>query len=381
MSNGYFCDDYAIGAHLMPIRPQDHFQNNKQVPGLRPNAKNLVEIDDIIDFELLASLNGKSIVSSQQFSRGMIIALSRLAAALETTEVASFHPLDGLIGITAFFEASTRTRLSFESAMLRLDGKVMSIPDGAVSGTAKGETIADIGEMFNAYADIVIMRHTIDDAHNEILRNLRVPLINAGNGTDEHPTQALADWYALLKWRPSLCQKEVDKKDRIHLGIIGTPGAMRTVRSFLTMALEFPQAIDKITIFSEYADPFDESLHSLLEKTNIKLEKGSSLDKHSEEIDVIYINSITFRGGSYHLVDAQFKVNEETNLKKGAVVMHPLARREELATELDSTNHNLYFSQAAGAVYIRQALLISVLGRLNRLPQSINPLSRGQSRK
>src|SRR5690606_19551650 len=105
------------------------------------------------------------------------------------------------IAITGFFEASTRTRLSFESAVLRLDGKVLSVPDGKVTGQAKGESIADIGEMFNAYGDIVIMRHTKTEAVDEILERLRVPLINAGNGTGEHPTQALTDWYALLKWR------------------------------------------------------------------------------------------------------------------------------------------------------------------------------------
>ena len=149
------------------------------------------------------SLAWKSILHAGQFTREQVIELAKLSAVLESTEIETRKPLDGKIAITAFFEPSTRTRLSFESAVQRLDGKILSVPDGQVTGIAKGESLADIGEMFNTYGDVVIMRHPETESVDEIGSNLDVPLINAGNGTGQHPSQALLDWYTLLKWRPS----------------------------------------------------------------------------------------------------------------------------------------------------------------------------------
>lgn len=355
----------------------------KPKPGLRPDPKPLAESskDPDVDFECLDKLVGQSIVSSRQFDKQTVVELCRFAAKLEATEVASYHPLDGLISITAFFEASTRTRLSFESAVIRLDGKILSIPDGHVTGQAKGESVTDIGEMFNAYGDIVIMRHTDTDSVKEILKHLRIPLVNAGNGTGEHPTQALADWYALLKWRPGLASCEVRDSDKIHLGIIGTPGSMRAVRSFLMLSLLFENAIKHITIVSELADPLGTELERLLKKSKVGFSFENDLKVVEDKLDVLYMNSITFLGDAYRSLDSRYQVSPDTNLKPEAVVMHPLARKSELSEQIDQTEHNLYFSQAAGAVYVRQALLICLLNRFDRLPKSINPLSDGKSRK
>src|SRR3546814_12566786 len=93
--------------------------------------------------------------------------------------------------------------------------------------------------MFNAYGDMVVTRHTETDAVDEVMKNLRIPLLNAGNGSGEHPTQALADWFAILKWKPELKKNQARKRDRIHLGILGTTGSMRAVKSFLQMSLLF----------------------------------------------------------------------------------------------------------------------------------------------
>lgn len=355
----------------------------KESPGLRPDPATLASDDQFceIEFDTLKKLSQSSIVSAKQFSKDLVLELCRLAAKLEATEVASYHPLDGLISITAFFEASTRTRLSFESAMLRLDGKILSIPDGRVTGQAKGESVADIGEMFNAYGDIVIMRHTDTSSVSEIQQTLRIPLINAGNGTGEHPTQALADWYALLKWRPELGTEKVETSKQIHLGIIGTPGSMRAVRSFLILSLLFKNAIQSITIVSELADPLGTDLEDLLKDSQIKYAIENDLKIVENHLDVLYMNSITFLGDAYRSLDSRFQLTRQSNLKPEAVIMHPLARKNELSTHIDQTEHNLYFSQAAGAVYLRQALYLCILDRLDRLPRSINPSSRGKSRK
>ena len=150
--------------------------------GLNPDPESLIR-EDKIDFDKLRSLVGQSVLSVDQFDKELVLEIVKFAALLESTEIAQSHPLDGKLVITAFFEASTRTRLSFESAVLRLDGKIISIPEGGTTGQAKGESISDIGEMFNAYADCVVMRHTETSAVQEIMQNLRIPLINAGNGT------------------------------------------------------------------------------------------------------------------------------------------------------------------------------------------------------
>lgn len=319
----------------------------------------------------LRRLHGQSIVTARQFTNDQVIELCKLAAVLQKVEIAPYSPLAGKIAITAFFEASTRTRLSFESAVLRLDGKVISIAEGHTTGIAKGESLSDIGEMFNAYCDLVIMRHTDTDAVDEIRRNLRVPLINAGNGSGEHPTQALADWYALLKWNNRLALPPEPNAPKLHLGILGTPGSMRAVKSFLLMALLFKDHISKVTVISEMADPFGKDVIEDLSEAGIDYHVSNDVQKHLHHLDVVYMNSIAFLGDSYKELDSRFKLNKQSDLKPEAVILHPLARKDELSTDLDDTPHNLYFSQAHGAVYVRQALLAAILGRLDRIPAQI----------
>jgi aspartate carbamoyltransferase catalytic subunit len=340
--------------------------------GLNPDASGLIR-EDFITLDVLKRLVGQSILSVQQFDKELVIEICKFAALLETTEIAKSHPLDGKIVITAFFEPSTRTRLSFESAVVRLDGKILSIPEGQSTGVAKGESLSDIGEMFNAYGDVVVMRHTKTNSLEEIMQNLRIPLINAGNGSGEHPTQALTDWFAILKWKPNL-KTTVPEDERIHLGILGTPGSMRAVNSFLRMSLLFKDNIRKISIVSELADPLGEELNAMLSQSGVSFTVTNDINQVIGDLDVIYMNSIAFLGDSYKSLDTRFKLDENSKLKKDAVVLHPLARLDELDSKLDETHHNLYFTQAHGAVFIRQALFISVLNRFDRLPEEEIPV-------
>ena len=348
------------------------YNEQKELPGLRPRSKNILEVGGKPNFSYLTELAGMSVLSARQFNLEMVLEICKLAAFLESQEIASYHPLDGKIAITAFFEASTRTRLSFESSMLRLDGKILSVPDGKFTGIVKGESLLDIGEMFNSYGDLVIMRHTETDSIFELSKYLRVPLINAGNGSGEHPTQALADWYALLKWRPEIGFSELPKNSKIRLGILGTPGNMRAVKSFLLLALNFKKNIQSITVVSEMADPLGPDLAKEIEDVPFQFSITNDVNEVIENLDVIYMNSIAFLGDDYKLLNKNFKLKSKKSLKENAVVMHPLARRDELSTALDHTDHNLYFTQAAGAVFVRQALLVSILNRLALLPQQMN---------
>lgn len=345
------------------------------VPGLAPNPELLIE-KSTLKMPVLKKLVGQNIVSVDQFDKELILEICKFSAILEATEIAESHPLDGKIAITAFFEASTRTRLSFESAVMRLDGKIISIPDGKVTGTAKGESMYDIGEMFNAYGDVVIVRHTETDAIYEMIEGLRIPLVNAGNGSGEHPTQAMADWYALLKWKPHLKEEKIPRKDRIHLGILGTPGSMRAVKSFLKMALFFKNGIKEISIVSEMADPLGADLTELLDGNDVRINIIHNIEEILHDLDVVYMNSIAFLGDSYKSLDSRFKLKDDSRLKKDAVVLHPLARLDELSPKLDETHHNLYFTQAHGAVFVRQALLIALLNRFDRLPENFHIISK-----
>ena len=313
------------------------------------------------DLTPLLDLVQRPVVHANQFTREQLLQLARLASRYETQPQMITRPLTGKILVSAFYEPSTRTRLSFESAWHRLGGDIMSITDPASTGIAKGESLQDVGEMLNHYGDVVILRDSHNEAIYEMLESLRIPIINAGNGTDEHPTQAMADIYTILKWRPALCSDEIKDRDKIRIGIIGVPGRMRTVRSLLTYLGLFSNAIKEVVIISDNDDPFSEGQREKLEEAGVKLRLTQNMNKILPKLDVVYINAIAWLGDRYEELGTQYKLDASSPLKKDAIILHPLARGEELSTDLDGTPHNWYFAQARGAVFIRMALLSAIL--------------------
>jgi aspartate carbamoyltransferase catalytic subunit len=320
----------------------------------------------------LGRLRGGSVLSVQDVTRDELLDIFRVAATLQSGIWTRPDALSGLIVLTAFFEASTRTRLSFESAAHRLGARVMSIPDARMTSVLKGESLADTGVMLGSYADLVIMRHTAEDSIHDIrTAEFDIPLVNGGNGCDEHPTQAMADWYALLKWRPELSLDDPPADRRISLGVLGTPRLMRSLRSFLLMGVtHFPSAIRNITVVSEGRDPVDPVLRRALERSGVPIAYTSDLGYHVGRFDVVYQNSVAMVSDRYEVLDACLRIDADTPLKPDAVVMHPLARLDELGADLDPTPHNLYFDQAHGAVHVRQALLMALTGRLEDAAQA-----------
>lgn len=352
---------------IQPAAKVEHIvepEHKTDVLGLCPNPQGLVIDKPVIDLDSLEPLVQSSVLSSDFFTADMMLELCKVAAHLQLKRFSPNDILKNKILAAAFFEASTRTRLSFESAMLHLGGKTLSVADAATTGIAKGESLLDIGQMFNSYANIVVVRHTEQKAIQELSEYLRIPLINGGNGSDEHPTQALADWYALLKWKPSLVYSTLPEHERVHIGIVGTPGNMRTVKSFLLLALSFKNNIRKITITSEMADPLGPEVKEFCDASPVPIEISNDLQDIVGEVDVIYMNSIAYLGDGYRMLGSNFKLNADSKLKEDTVILHPLARGAELDTSLDDTNHNLYFNQADGAVFIRQALLLAIFGAL-----------------
>jgi aspartate carbamoyltransferase catalytic subunit len=306
----------------------------------------------------LLDLANFSIVSARQFTHDQICQLCRLAAKHEAVPQQTRRPLVGKILISAFYEPSTRTRLSFESAWHRLGGDIMSITDPATTGIAKGESLSDVAEMLNNYGDLVVLRESQNDSIYQMLKNLRIPIVNAGNGTDEHPTQALADVYTLAKWRPQLLDENIAPKDAAKIGIIGVPSTMRTVRSLLYLLSLFPKSFTEVVIICKDVDEvFDKTQKEYLDTTGLNVRVSSNLNEELPELDVIYINSIAWVGDTYEEIGKEYKLSKDSPFKKDAIVLHPLARGEELSTDLDDTPRNWYFAQARSAVFIRMALL------------------------
>lgn len=315
----------------------------------------------------LLDLANRPIVSARIFDRARLMQLARLAALYETTPALLQLPLAGKILINAFYEPSTRTRLSFESAWHRLGGDVMSITDPATTGIAKGESLADVAEMFNNYGDVVVLRDNSETAVVEMLEALRIPIINAGNGTDEHPTQALADLYTLFKWRPSLLDESVPAGERVRIGVIGVPARMRTVRSLLLLLARIPAGIEEVVVITDAPEPFAEGQREELEGAGLRLRVSPALEGELPQLDVVYINSIAWVGDTYEELGAHLRLSAASPLKPGSIILHPLARGAELATDLDATEHNWYFAQARGAVFVRMALLTSVVQRVHQV--------------
>jgi aspartate carbamoyltransferase catalytic subunit len=318
------------------------------------------------DHDVLRELAHRHIISAGQFNRDVLLQLFRLAAKFESNPHRFNTPLNGKLLISAFYEPSTRTRLSFESAWHRMGGDIMSITDRATTGIAKGESYGDVAEMFNHYGDCVVLRDSNEDAVHRMARHLRIPIINAGNGTDEHPTQALADVYTILKWRSALLRGAVDP---IRICIIGVPSRMRTVRSLLTLLARFSAIVSEVVVVSDQAEAtaFTPGQREELSEQGLNLRLTTQLEPELPRADVVYINAIAWIDDDKEVMGARYRLDVESPLKPDAIVMHPLARGEELDTSLDHTPHNWYFAQARGAVFLRMALLTCMTERTERV--------------
>ena len=321
----------------------------------------------IEDGENLLPLENQHVISGNQFDAKTLLQLFRLAAKYESNPERFSTPLQGKILISAFYEPSTRTRLSFESAWHRLGGDIMSITDRSSTGIAKGESLQDVGEMFNNYADCVVLRDTRKESLYEMMESLHIPIINAGNGIDEHPTQAMADIYTLFKWRPQLIAKSPPANQRITVGIIGVPHKMRTVRSLLKIFSVFPQMFSAIHIFNDATDQDDGGFLDEIRARGINIHTHEKFEEMVSGLDVVYINAIAWIGDSFETYGTRYKLDSHTPFKDGAIVLHPLARGDELSTTLDKTPLNWYFAQARGAMFVRMALLTCLVHRKGRV--------------
>jgi aspartate carbamoyltransferase catalytic subunit len=269
--------------------------------------------------------------------------------------------MKGRLLATLFFEPSTRTRLSFEAAMLRLGGSCLGFAEPGSSSAAKGESLADTIRMAASYADAIVMRNPKEGAALLASRYSEVPVINAGDGGHHHPTQTLTD---LLTIRQLL-----GKIENLTVGFCGDLKFGRTVHSLAKALARFPGI--KMIFISPQELVLPEYIKNILKKQNINFEERENLEKSMPEMDVLYMTRVQrerfFNEDDYIRLKDAYVLNPEKMSagKEKMVVLHPLPRVNEISVEVDSDPRAAYFKQAKYGMYVRMALLAGVLGAEN----------------
>lgn len=268
----------------------------------------------------------------------------------------SSEPLKGKIVATAFFEPSTRTRLSFTSAALRLGANVIDL-SAEVSSLVKGESFADTIRMLEAYSDLIVVRHPSEGAALFASEISSKPVINGGDGSQHHPTQAMLDLYTITRLKGGV--------DGLTYAVVGDLKYARTATSFLYALTKFrPKKV--YGVCPELLRPRQEVLKRL-EALGLNLEMGVGLEEIVGELDVIYVTRIQKERfpdpSEYEKVRGSYRIGRSLveKAKPDCIILHPLPRVDELPYEVDSTPHAAYFKQAAWGVPLRMALLKLIL--------------------
>lgn len=305
----------------------------------------------------------RSIISAKDFTLPFITNIFAITNNVKTGE---YKPnlLEDKIMATLFYEPSTRTRLSFESAMQRLGGKVISTESASdFSSAAKGETLEDTIRVVNCFSDVIVLRHVTEGASQIAVKYSKVPIINAGDGKGEHPTQALLDLYTIFS---KFGVEKSGKLPRLTIAMVGDLANGRTIHS-LSYLLSLYSNFNIIYV-SPSALAIPQQLKKHLKKSKIKFLETESFNDALKLADVIYqtrIQKERFTNknsgqneylkyfGKYIIDDKSLYI-----MKKRAIIMHPLPRINEITLSVDSDPRAVYFEQVQNGLYVRMALLI-----------------------
>ena len=268
---------------------------------------------------------------------------------------------DGKILGTCFYEPSTRTRLSFESAMLKMGGTVLGFSDAASSSVSKGESIADTVRCLNSYADVIVMRHPKEGAPKVASEYSSVPVISGGDGGHQHPTQTLADLLTIKRLNGKL--------ENLTVAFCGDLKFGRTVHSLISTLSRFKG--NKFILISPEELQLPEHLkQALIEKYNVDIIETKSLEKYMDQLDILYMTRIQrerfFNEADYMRLKGSYILTRSKlrPAKPEMIVMHPLPRVDEIAYDVDDDPRAAYFKQAELAIYVRMALMAKVVGVL-----------------
>jgi aspartate carbamoyltransferase catalytic subunit len=298
---------------------------------------------------------GRDIISITDFSREEILHILDVAKSIE--ENPSPTLLNGTILASLFFEPSTRTRLSFESAMYRLGGKVLGFADAAISSISKGETLADTARIVSTYCDVIAVRHPVVGTAKVFADNADVPVINAGDGPNQHPTQTLLDLYTIRKAK--------GRMDGLTVGFLGDLKYGRTVHSLVSALSLFGT---KFYFVSPHSLAMPEEQLKELRDAGIEYHETEDFYSSLRHFDILYDTRIQkerfLDPAEYEKHKGIYVVDRRIigYAKKDLKILHPLPRVDELSPELDNTPYALYFQQAKNGIPVREALLALVLG-------------------
>jgi aspartate carbamoyltransferase catalytic subunit len=299
---------------------------------------------------------GRDIISIKDFSREEISYIFKIAKSMEPLAAKGSNILKGKILATLFFEPSTRTRLSFESAMHKLGGSTIGFAEAEIASVKKGENLADTIRTVDNYADVIALRHPLEGAARLAAEFSKVPILNGGSGAEEHPTQALLDVYTM--------NKEKGKIDGLKIAFVGDLRYGRTVHS-LAYALSLYN-VELYLVSPESLKMRREVLQAIKER--IQVIERTNLEKIIPLVDVLYVTRIQKERfpdpAEYAKVKGSFKLDLQalTDAKKDLTILHPLPRIDEIAPEVDNTPYARYFQQVRNGIVMRMALLALILG-------------------
>jgi aspartate carbamoyltransferase catalytic subunit len=303
------------------------------------------------------------VIESQQFDRDLLETVFQTADQLKDDlyeERRFANALQGKIMASLFYEPSTRTRFSFESAMLRLGGSVITTENAReFSSAAKGESLADSTRIMNGYADVIVMRHNEAGSAARASEISDIPVINAGDGAGQHPTQALLDLYTIVDAFSGV--------DNLKIAMVGDLRYGRTVRSLSYLLTKYANV--EIVFVSPPVCRMEGDIKAYLDRNHLHWREETDLDAVASEVDCIYMTRIQKErfhspddyleaAGKYILTPERVQA-----MKPDAIIMHPLPRVDEIPKEIDDDPRARYFQQAQNGLYIRMALLVLLLNK------------------
>jgi len=306
------------------------------------------------------ALNGQDLISIEDLSRDDINKVLSVSQNMISAAKNGSKLCEGKILANLFFEPSTRTRLSFESAMYRLGGNAIGFADAGVTSAKKGEVLSDTIQVASSYSDIIAIRHPSEGAARVAAEASDIPIINAGDGGHQHPTQTLLDLFTLAK--------EKGKIDGLSIGLFGDLKYGRTVHS-LACALSLFSGV-KIYCISPEQLKMPPHIINRASECGVSISEHGDISEVISKLDVLYGTRIQKeRFGSekeYHDVKGGYAIDRKimSQAKKDMILMHPLPRIDEIAYEVDYDPRAVYFKQAAYGVPVRMALIALMLGKV-----------------
>ncbi|MDD2304616.1 MAG: aspartate carbamoyltransferase [Prolixibacteraceae bacterium] len=297
----------------------------------------------------------KDLISITDYSKEDYLRILELAADFEKNPNQKL--LEGKVVASLFFEPSTRTRLSFETAINRLGGRIIGFSDAGSSSVSKGETLHDTTRMVSNYVDLIVMRHPLEGSSRYAAEVADVPVINAGDGANQHPTQTLLDMYSILKTQGTL--------DNINIFMIGDLKYGRTVHSLLMAMSQFENPIFNFIAPDELAMPEEYKL--FLKEKGIRYFEHSEINENINHAEIIYMTRVQKERFmdpiEYEKVKNVYilRNNMLANTKPNMRILHPLPRVNEIHPDVDSNEKAYYFEQARNGVFTRQAIIAHIL--------------------